>query len=350
MKSLAARSAFRSKQFFRFFADHRKKIFLVFFSTLAALLIAEGIVRVFSPDWRLVPRLLRYQNMDPSVHQPDPNPEILFRLKPLSSNENLYLIHINSLGIRGPELGEKKPPGILRIICVGGSNVYGASLSDDETWPAQLEAELNRLDTGRYEVWNMGTPSYVALQMAVVAREAVERYDPDLVIFALSNTGARDFLWGYPVRSYFDKNPGLWGELFSPECLGAPYFLSYKTKLWLVRHVRLYRYLAAYFLPVDSCGGWGNYTHETRNVEAARRFFTWAKGRVKVCVFLTPGIKDDYRRYYAGTGLPVLKLSTDGFPAEYLDIHPPAAVMAWYAREIAKQLIDNYLIPRPPSH
>ncbi|MFH1420316.1 MAG: SGNH/GDSL hydrolase family protein [Planctomycetota bacterium] len=52
-------------------------------------------------------------------------------------------IKINSLGYRGREFSLAKPPGIVRIACIGGSTTFDVKVSDDtKTWPAQLENRL----------------------------------------------------------------------------------------------------------------------------------------------------------------------------------------------------------------
>lgn len=68
---------------------------------------------------------------------------------------------INSLGMRGPEGGPKRP-GVVRILCVGGSSTYGLFIADDaSTWPARLEQAL-RTRGVETEVLNAGVPSWTA--------------------------------------------------------------------------------------------------------------------------------------------------------------------------------------------
>ena len=42
--------------------------------------------------------------------------------------------------------------------------------------------------------------------------------------------------------------------------------------------------------------------------------------------------------YLRGLDLPIIDLTADGLPDEYRDIHPPAAVIEWYADRIAEAL------------
>jgi hypothetical protein len=180
---------------------------------VGAVVLAEGVVRMADPDMRLVNKLVYHQNADVAAHQPDPNPDLLFRLRPgrhaIGTGTAQRIVTINSFGARGPERPAAKPTGVFRILCFGASNVYGARVADDETWPAQLEAVLNSGATVRYEVWNFGTSAYVALQMAVLAREKIEPLAPDLVLFAPSNLAERAFLWGDDASAHFARDPQL---------------------------------------------------------------------------------------------------------------------------------------------
>jgi len=138
-------------------------------STAFALVISEIIVRFYDLDWRILKKTLYYQQVDQPLHMAVPDPDLLFRLKPNTGVTNPCGIRpssvsINSHGARGQEHSAEKPSGVFRIICLGGSNVYGACVDDHETWPARLEQELNKADPGRFEVWNLGTPAYVPVR------------------------------------------------------------------------------------------------------------------------------------------------------------------------------------------
>ncbi len=54
---------------------------------------------------------------------------------------------MNSLGLRGPEVSAKRPEGVLRVVAVGASEMFGQSESPDKEFPRQLEDSLRvRLD------------------------------------------------------------------------------------------------------------------------------------------------------------------------------------------------------------
>jgi len=330
-------------------------LLVVLCSIPVGLLVAEGIVRAFNFDWRYIKRLLYYQMVDTEVFQPDPNPNLFYRLKPKAHMKNTgnfgsYAVHINSLGFRGVERSAEKPEGVFRIICLGGSNVYGQHLNDDETWPAQLEAELNSTSPGRYEVWNMGACAYVGCQMAVLAREAAERYDPDMIIFALSNQASPAFLRDSDVSYYFRKYPRLWKVLVQEGSISFIPRLSYETKIALMRSSSLFRLsaLALAELAGSEIGWYGpeaSHHWESLNIKSIRGFIDDYGDRMSICVFLCPAVRhEEYESYYEGLDIPVFRLSADGLPDEYREIHPPPYVMRWYAEELAEWLLSSSLL------
>lgn len=76
---------------------------------------------------------------------------------------------INQQGFRGPPVAPTKPAGTLRVVCLGGSSVYGTANSTAlTTWPARLQQVLAA--TRPAEVLNGGVPGFQAQQ-------SVERFE-----------------------------------------------------------------------------------------------------------------------------------------------------------------------------
>jgi len=93
---------------------------------------------------------------------------------------------INSLGFRGsPEVSERKRPGVPRIVVLGDSYTYGWGVDDQETWPYRLQSLLSHSLGRPVEVLNLGKPGSGPFQYLEIARKALPRLEPDLVIVAI---------------------------------------------------------------------------------------------------------------------------------------------------------------------
>jgi lysophospholipase L1-like esterase len=111
------------------------------------------------------------------------HPYLSFMLKPGFKSKKMPITH-NSLGYRGPEITLKKPANTFRIACIGGSSTYGHGPSTQEkTWPAQLEAKLERYYPGlRIQVINCGTSGYSTFENMINLPLRIVDLEPDLVI------------------------------------------------------------------------------------------------------------------------------------------------------------------------
>jgi len=90
----------------------------------------------------------------------------------------------NAHGFRGPIVPRRRS-GARRVACIGDSYTFGEGVGDDETWPAQLAAELEReATTTKHEVMNCGVNSYDTRQEVRLLETRVLPYDPDLVLLA----------------------------------------------------------------------------------------------------------------------------------------------------------------------
>ncbi len=87
----------------------------------------------------------------------------------------------NLHGFRGKPFELKKNPSKIRIVTYGGSSTYCTGVSDQDTWPAQLEDALG----AEYEVINASAPGYSSVE--AVIQTALQQFDlePDIVIYYL---------------------------------------------------------------------------------------------------------------------------------------------------------------------
>ena len=166
---------------------------------LLLLILAAGEVALRIDDWRAgrdADFFLPRQAFSLSQYVPHPYLGIVQRPgwdkrePPPGENVKHYQVHINALGLRGPETTREKPPGIYRIICIGGSTTFGTgATSDEKSYPARLQALLNRLaETGhapegiRYEVLNGGVSGYNSVDSLINLELRLLELQPDAVI------------------------------------------------------------------------------------------------------------------------------------------------------------------------
>ena len=93
----------------------------------------------------------------------------------------VYRVSINSLGLRGPEIEPKPPPGVSRIAILGESSAFGYFVSDGQEAARLLENRLRAKDKS-VEVLNVGTPGYNLNQSTIRFREVVAPLRPRVVI------------------------------------------------------------------------------------------------------------------------------------------------------------------------
>jgi len=99
-------------------------------------------------------------------------------------NQSTESITINSLGFRGPEFSEMKSPDTYRIFMVGGSTMFGAGATSDETTiPGYLQNLLNEKDFEfNIEVINSGIQGADSNSELKLIKQKLVHYHPDLVI------------------------------------------------------------------------------------------------------------------------------------------------------------------------
>jgi lysophospholipase L1-like esterase len=115
---------------------------------LAALALAvEAALRI--PGYH---RTLYYERAGDLPFTPVPNQKYVEKLSLTRSASDA-----NGLRIQPPLPAS---PGRRKILCLGDSITYGIGLPDGETYPARLQAELERRYPGRFEVLNAGVNAY----------------------------------------------------------------------------------------------------------------------------------------------------------------------------------------------
>jgi lysophospholipase L1-like esterase len=159
-------------------------------------LVAEGAARVAGaiskdPVFRLV--LHDYGRLargDASRFRFVPDADLPYRLKPgfeQRSPGGLQVTRHNQAGFRANDDFAPKEPGVLRIICLGGSTTYGVSVADNNaTYPAVLEQLLNNEPrvpgVARVEVLNLGVGGYNSREVLANFEHHGSLLEPDVVL------------------------------------------------------------------------------------------------------------------------------------------------------------------------
>lgn len=95
-----------------------------------------------------------------------------------------YEVSSNSFGFRSHEFAKEKPPKTKRVIALGSYHTFGLGLNDEETYPSQLERELNlsAKDDVKYEVWNGGRAAGTAIVGLARLKNEIFDFNPDMII------------------------------------------------------------------------------------------------------------------------------------------------------------------------
>lgn len=334
-------------------------------STVVALALAEMLARSQGLDQRLLIPSLFFQGADVAVHRISADPALHYELAPGTSCDcsiggPSYRVTIDEHGARHPTHPLAKAAGVYRILCVGGSTVYGGAVDDGQTIPAALERQLNSATktTRRYEAWNLGTSAYMLRQAAHLAHTRLEDVRPDLVVVQLFNAGRRAYLMP-PSNDAHDYDwPALVaGPDFFTEQFVYPSWLALELAEPLLRRSALARAGIAVvpgFGPNLRC-----HWCEDRDRDEARALSSAAEARgIPVVYYAIPATrvgrdgKPEPHRPSPGAdsvypGLDATRFvdlfQADREPAFY-EVHPPPPILEEYARLLVAELRGRGLL------
>lgn len=128
-----------------------------------------------SPPWLLMP------NLKDAVMEALPEP---------GAPPRIYKVSTNSLGFRGPEVGEKGRK--YRILLLGDSSTFGLGVNDNETWPHVLQDLLDPSGE-QIQVINAAFPGASSLQGLHLLMTKGLLLEPDLVLVSF---GLQDSFYG----------------------------------------------------------------------------------------------------------------------------------------------------------
>ena len=122
----------------------RPEILLALAAVVAGVLIAEAGLRVTGVA---VPKPTGYAPVNTATNRRAHGP-------------------VNSGGYRDLERIVAKPPGTVRVLALGDSFTWGASVEFDDAWPQRVERTLNREADGHFEVVNLAMPGFKTIDEA----------------------------------------------------------------------------------------------------------------------------------------------------------------------------------------
>ena len=174
-----------------------RRLTLALASTIVALLVAEGIVRLahyVREDRRPLEVQLRGARAQAplsmqslrlgEIVQPSRYAGIVYELKPNVRGRFMgEPLLINSQGLRDYEYTRRKEPGTFRIVGVGDSSLFGWGVPIEDSGLKVLERRLNEEFRARkFEVVNFAVPGYnTAMESETFVQRCLE-YAPDLVL------------------------------------------------------------------------------------------------------------------------------------------------------------------------
>ncbi len=121
--------------------------------------------------------------------------------------------HMNSLGVQGDEaIRVPRPPGVLRVLVLGASEMFGLYESRGMSTSEQLERLLARRVPERVEVLNGALAGLTLPRTAEYCRRELARIDPSVVVY-----------YPNPVTYLADDAPS---ESFTPPAPAADTFRS----------------------------------------------------------------------------------------------------------------------------
>jgi len=183
---------------------------------------------------------LAYLLLAPNARAPQPDGNVVpdpyraYRFAPGMADQNGWGSR-NSLAFRGREFSASKPPGTLRIACLGGSTTYSpGATTDTHTYPAHLERLLRGHYAGRpftIEVINAGHPGYTSLESLILFQSRVLDFSPDVAIL---QSGLND-AWVATLLPDFASDYGSARHALGPI---GPYAWEYSPLLTLLFEAR----------------------------------------------------------------------------------------------------------------
>lgn len=200
------------------------KLLLLGVSLVIALLLGEGLVRLFAP-----------QDLETSLSWYEGHPVYRFRhrsnLDRRAKWSTYYHLQTNARGLRGKRDYTYDPGDHWRILVHGDSFTFGNGMAEDSIFVRVTEKELQGRGHADAQVINMGVSASGSSLEYLYYREEGRKYQPDVVVVAVFL--GNDFIDDYRDGAFKLEN----GEL-----VYQPFELSYLKRL---TNIGIYQFFAA---------------------------------------------------------------------------------------------------------
>jgi len=160
-------------KYLKYIKEYIIRLLLILLSFLISIVLTEIFLRVFSP-------ILYSMEVEyiPDAH-----------LRHRLASNRTYILKsgdkcsINNLGFRRDgDVQCIKPPGVFRIVVLGGSAAFSYQTDDKKTWPSLLEMKLKNTYNYQIEVLNGGVPGYSVFTSKINYLYRIRYMKPDAVI------------------------------------------------------------------------------------------------------------------------------------------------------------------------
>jgi hypothetical protein len=172
---------------------------------------------------------------------------------PINTNRRAMRPH-NAAGYRDLERAPQPGPGVRRLVLLGDSFAWGASIEFEDALPQRLERGLTRRRQERWEVVNLALPGMNTVDQAAQVEQEVFAYHPDVVLLAYVLNDSED------AAAAEARRAADWAEVRrvppSPGPLDHSALLRFvRARLWATRENRrrVSGYLSMYD---DGAPGW----------------------------------------------------------------------------------------------
>lgn len=183
----------------------RRRILYSLVPVFLLLLGGEIVARVVKDPLYFGSYRVRRFDMQRSGYPAIPDPRLGYTLEPNAVSEHSFegeCVTVDAEGLRSNGSHER-PPG-RAIIATGDSFTFGSEVGDAESWPAQLEARLQR------PVYNGGLFGYSLAQAVVHGEMLLEKHAAEwlIVSFIDDDLARSEFRHSYTPIPWFEPKDG----------------------------------------------------------------------------------------------------------------------------------------------